>query len=463
MMDVARGIPRPVRIEFSSSDEDFANPERGFMRQVTVWADGTDSFWGITHPRDPADSLVWIYFRLDNYRSRALDQAALARIDAAFEAARSAGIKVVPRFIYSKGSWTPDPNEMVPDAPLAQVLDHISQLKPVLVENGDVIAVLQAGFVGHWGEWHSSKNDLTSPENQKAILDALLSALPTERMLQVRYPRDKEAHFGGPLTEANAYSGQPAARIGHHNDCFLASKDDKGTYRSIPVSNPTEETIAYWKDFISQEGAYTPVGGETCQINPPRTSCPTALQELERLHWSFLNNGYNQDVLDSWVTEGCMDTIRRRLGYRLSLTEALIPQAAPPGGVFAFQFGVRNEGFAAMYNEHPIYVVLDGEGASYGAQLQVDPRRWEPGTVHTIQAHLRLPASLSEGVYRLSLWLPDSSDSLRNLPNYAVRFANDQVWDANHGWNTLTRNFEISKDAPTLSDPAALDFVKLTH
>lgn len=58
--------------------------------------------------------------------------------------------------------------------------------------------------------------------------------------------------LGGPLAEASAFDGSDAARVGHHNDCFLASDDDWGTY---------EDPIDDWKAFIAQEGRFTPVGG----------------------------------------------------------------------------------------------------------------------------------------------------------------------------------------------------------
>ena len=58
--------------------------------------------------------------------------------------ARKAGIKIILRFAYSIAMDEPD-------APLSVILQHLDQLKPILQENKDVIAVLQAGFIGSWG------------------------------------------------------------------------------------------------------------------------------------------------------------------------------------------------------------------------------------------------------------------------------------------------------------------------
>jgi hypothetical protein len=46
-------------------------------------------------------------------------------------------------------------------------------------------------------------------------------------------------------------------------------------------------------------------------------------------------------------------------------------------------------------------------------------------------------------MYQLGLWLPDASSSLRNAPAYAVRFANNNVWDAATGINILTSDLQV--------------------
>lgn len=492
MMARAKGMPSPcdngscpivpVRIEFTPSNEDFANPERGFMKQSSVWPDQAFSSSKVDR-KEPSDSVVWIYFRLDNYRDprdgvgvklndyqcQPIDPTGLSRIEQTFQTAREKGLKLVYRFIYNWGpSWTSDPNKANPDAPIECVRGHLEQLRPILSANADVTAAAQVGFVGHWGEWHSSKY-LHPLEIRREIVDTLLDILPKDRMLQIRYPRYKELFFGGVLSEAEAFSQSPQSRVGHHNDCFLEGDDDT-TYRSTSVQEPKyhstfcdgQDQIACWKDYVAQEGRFTPIGGETCAYNPPRTDCANAVAEMEMLHWSFINNDYYPSVLDGWVNGGCMGTIRRRLGYRLVLNEAVVPQALRPGSAFDLEVSLRNDGFAAMFNPRPLFVVLDGPGGRYGAQLQaVDPRRWESGTSRTVAARLRLPVGLAEGTYRLSLWLPDQASSLRNDPRYAVRFANTQVWDASTGLNVLTTNFKVAAGAPGFDDLTALELHEL--
>jgi len=440
-----------VRIVFTSSNEDIANPERGFMKQSSIFPDqplDTNKIRAL----QPSDTLVWIYFRLDNYRDRSLDQTALNNITSVFTTARNKGLKLVIRFIYNFGPGsTTDPNLANPDAPIQLVLQHISHLKPILMANADVIAVMQVGFVGHWGEWHSTKY-LHPLTYRKAIVDALLDALPEDRMLQLRHPRYKEIFYQGPLTAQEAFTGTDRSRIGHHNDCFLRDQDDSGTYRSVTPQLPKhistycdgKEAISCWKDFIAQEGQFTPVGGETCQYNPPRTDCPNTLLEMDMLHWSFINNGYRPEVLNGWTSGGCMNTIRRSLGYRLVLKEAFLPPNIRTGGALSLNIRLSNDGFAAMFNPRPLFIVLQGSNTRYEIPVTgVDPRRWAPGEEQTFTISVNLPANVAPGTYKLGLWLPDAYTSLRGNPAYSVRFANTSVWDAATGINVLTTNFQV--------------------
>lgn len=438
-----------TRIVYASSNEDIANPERGFMKQSSIFPDQPFEANKV-RALQPSDTLVWIYFRLDNYRTRPLDQYGLNTITTTFDTARSRGLKLVIRFVYNPGPGsTSDPSLANPDAPIDLVLQHIEQLKPLLAAHADVIAVMQAGFVGHWGEWHSSTY---LHEHRRTIVDALLNALPGERMLQLRYPRYKEIFFQGPLTAQEAFSGTDRSRVGLHNDCFLRDDDDAGTYKSTTLQLPKymstycdgKDELSCWKGYVEEESQFTPVGGETCQYNPPRSECPNALQELAMFHWSFLHNGYKKEVLDSWTAGGCMETIRRSLGYRLVLKEASLPQSIQPGATLSLNVRLSNEGFAAMYNPRPLYVVLLGNGKRFEAPVtSVDPRRWAAGREYSFNVSLTLPADISPGAYQLGLWLPDAAPSLRSSPAYAVRFANANTWDPATGINILSNNIQV--------------------
>src|SRR5699024_962700 len=116
--------------------------------------------------------------------------------------------------------------------------------------HADVISSLQAGFIGTWGEWYYSDHftttgNMSNPSeedwnNRRLFLEELMKALHSERMIEIRYPRAKIILTGSdePLTEEEAYSGSFKSRLSHHNDCFVSSSNDVGTYRNAATEKP---------------------------------------------------------------------------------------------------------------------------------------------------------------------------------------------------------------------------------
>ena len=150
----------------------------------------------------------------------------------------------------------------------------------------------------------------------------------------------------------NAFDGSHIARTGHHNDCFLASDTDYGTYTAPYSPSETEEY-----DYLNQDTKYTSMGGETCKLNSPRSACNKAKEELELFHYTYLNSGYHQDVLGSWTAEGCLQEIAARLGYRLLLKIGSFGSSAAPGGTVPYSIQIENVGYAAPVNKRPFQLV----------------------------------------------------------------------------------------------------------
>jgi hypothetical protein len=447
------GAPLATRV-YVSSTADFLNPERGWMQGDGVDLNSASAFGSL---RARGHALVFVLVRLDAYRTMSIAPAALDEMTAGFARLRAAGAKAVLRFTYNNPSGAAAGE----DADAATIDAHIAQLRPVLQANADVIAVLQAGFIGRWGTWLNSTHALTTPLTRRAVLDALLAALPASRMIQVRTPAFKAAYQPAPLSPEMAFRGDLASRVGHHNDCFLGSDNDVGTYLPGPPEDP--HMPEDWRAYVESDSRYVPVGGTTCAEFLPRSGCAQALAEMERLHWSFIAAQYNPAVLLEWRTQGCFDQISRRLGYRIALVDAAWTSEVAPGGVLAVQVRVRNEGFAAMYNPRTVRLVLEGEGLRRAAPfVDVDPRRWTPGSAEaTFAARFRVPPDAAPGTYRLALWLPDDATTLRDTVAFSVRLANEGTWRPSTGDNLLTDTLRVSPTAPAAVDPRATDFVEV--
>jgi hypothetical protein len=391
------------------------NPERGFHEFVDLRALDADT---LVATADAGRSLVYGRVLLSDYRDAPLDDVVLDEISAGFELARTHGIKVVPRFHYSDAIDEPD-------AEIDRILGHIEQLTPLLQAHADVILLLQAGFIGAWGEWHSSQHGLDAPGPRKQILDALLAALPDTRTIGVRRPSFKMEAYGGPLTPELAHDGSALARIGHVNDCFLASDDDFGTYQL-----PGE------KDYAIADAPFVPIGGETCAVNPPRSECPSALDELALLHFTHLNAAYHPDVLASWEQDGCYATIACRLGYRLALVDLRWAATASPGAWLPVAIELFNDGFAAPANPREVVLVLDGP-----TRLEVgtglDARSVLAGESVSVCVDAPLPDDLPLGSYRIGLRLADPAPTLVDDPRQAIRLIEGE-WSEGINWFDAT-------------------------
>lgn len=433
-------------LSFVEATGNVPNPERGVYR------------WGgdITDPNIPYATwasqgyrLVYNQIRLDSYTSSTIPQSYLDSIAAGFARVRTAGMKSMVRIVYndSGGTATTPPLEASP----TYLQTHLAQLQPVLEANKDVIAYFFAGIIGAWGEWHSTyyyrdpsqpyqQYNVPSPTWRRQVMDWLLQYLPSDRFVLIRRPWWKDPSYGTDalypgqqVSEETAFTTAPVARIGHHNDAFLASSDDWGTYDSA--------NVAANKAFLAGDTLYVPIGGETANYNSTLHTCANVLNELQTLHWTFLHEDYYPDTVNALKSAGCWDTIAAKLGYRLVLTTATVPLVIKDQVPFNLAFTVENRGWAPPYESRPVYlVVLDastGDAVTSTVLSGVDIRRWKPGQSQTVSLSVSVSLPSPPSGMGLALWLPDTSPGLAPRPEYSLRFANDAVWDSVRGWNVL--------------------------
>lgn len=429
--DVTQDPGSTQTVSFDGTTANVPNPERGFHEGASV-RDSTggsnSSVAALTADYNAGLRVSRMYIRLDDYRNAPVPQQLIDDLDELFENARQSGMKIIPRFAYNFGDGG--------DARVEQIEAHLEQLTPVIQRNSDVIAVLQAGFIGKWGEWHGSTNGVDSVENQQRVRNALLDALPVDRMAQFRYPADIIEFEPTPLTSADAWSGSDASRTAHKNDCFLANEGDAGTYN--PLSQKSE-----MQQYLETMTAFAATGGETCQVSAgnQRTDCVTALEELDRFNWDYLNLGFYGNTIDKWRTDGCFDEIESRLGYRYEMLAATVSTNVQRGTALNVDLDVNNVGFGKLYNPRPLNIVLvnDETGAMTRVQSVADARTVLPlsGDAASLELAITVPPSIDAGNYSVHIELPDGSASLANDPRYSIQMANAGTWVAASGTNDL--------------------------
>ena len=411
------------------------NPERGWFFFTQTHTNGyteleVTSLRGIREN----DNITLIYrgVVLDNYRNTSIANQTLASLSNDLLAIRTAGLKVIFRFMYTNVFTSPRN-----DAPKSVVLEHISQLGPILNANADVIFSIQHGFIGTWGEGFytdhfGDQGTINSQQwdDRREVFQALLANFPKCRMLQVRTWQFKKSltEISEPVQQDNAFrftnDSSGNSRTGISDNCFLGSETDQGTWESSAE-----------KALLSQHTHYTVTGGESCFVNVTnndRVQCPTAIEELTNFHFTYLHGTYYGPVLDTWRTGGCYDDISCHLGYNLVLVSSRFPSTVTSGGEWCFELTIRNDGYAPPYNKHVLVLVLKGNNQTLSFDLEgenTDSRVWTGnGTTHQVKPSVTLnDTQVTLGQWNLFLALLDAAPSLRNRSEYNIVFSNPGI------------------------------------
>ena len=461
----------------------FPNPERGFY-----WANGpftNDTLW-LTDPwvrahiegntttpslRQQGISMVRQVYSLSLYRAgstvqngilvkttdQPIPQWYLDKMTKDFAYARKQGLKVIVKFVYTWNIAYTGPE----DGSLAVFTTHAAQLKPILKANADVIAWMEEGFVGYFGEWHDSTNGhmptltLNLTPSGKKIFNAMFDLLPANRMWAARYVQQISQVLGkSPITAAAAYKGTPLARVGYSNTGWRYDVTDFGSWSEDPVNRANAQAYA------QSQMAWTLTTGE-----PAGTSSddPTygldgagALADILTFHWSGCavnqSDALADGVYTAWKNSGHYDQIARRLGYRVRLNSATLPTTLNAGDTFSMSMSLTNDGAARLVNPRLVEIILRNQATGAKHVMNITPgldvRAWLPGSAETKTLTLTstLSTNLPAGVYDILLNFPDPFASLHNQPAYSLRLANTAIWEASSGYNKLNASLTIANN-----------------
>ncbi len=469
------------------------NPERGLRFEIGAGRIGSDE---VRHGVDSAQwpFRAWLddgvvvgqgYCYLTQFHDSPISEEKLEAIQRDCDILRGLrlGAKFLLRFAYEFEGVTHGPTA-------ERICAHMRQLQPVLDRNWDVIYVLQTGWVGLWGEFHTSVQQTEKDISKTAmIVRSTLDLLPPDRCTMMRrmaYKRRNLERLGcmEEVTAATAFSQRPAAKIGFFNDGTLANASDGGTFPDPPLF-AAPGNLEF--DYLVREAPFLPVDGELFwseqvpQSNPadPRpyhgldltySAAAKAIARLRMHHYSTFSyvHGFSglekpvYGVIDAWketpVTAAELDArrfpyspdyfggaprtafeyIRDHLGYRLEARQARFDGAVRPGGRLRVALDLVNRGFAAPVNPRPVYFVLThASGQAIEIPTGVNAQTLQPyrpgdplftPLTHHIAAETAIPEGVPPGAWELHLWMPDARESLRLRADYAVRLANDTGW-----------------------------------
>ena len=428
----ALGIKERWTVAFLPTDADLPNPDRGFysFAGASDFVAGLDAS-ALRAARAAGRRLLMARVQLDAWREDDLPPWLLAALDQRMNEVRQAGMKVTLLFNY-------DFSEAGQDATAERIRGHLRQLKPVLAAHAAVIPFMRAGFIGAWGEWHSSASGLScegapgSPACAAArasrliVRDALLDNVPQTTQIGIRYPADLMQWYPEPTQQA---------RLGLHNDCFLAGPSDTGTYQQYGQ-----------REYVQALSARTAFGGETC-VNgqtPVRDTCADILDEGRRYHLAWLNADYAPSVIAGWKAQGCLARVSAFMGYRLQLDGLAHAGEVAAGQSLDFDVDLRNVGWARLFTPRLLEVRLRHRdtGATWTAAAG-DLRELPPqaGASSRVRVTLTVPAGAQPGDHEVWLGVPDVFPATEGDPRFAVRFANADNADAQQAWSAPLGRF----------------------
>ncbi|WP_073348486.1 DUF4832 domain-containing protein [Bacteroides congonensis] len=436
------------------------NPERGYHLESNYfvdnlknpWHEGSwESFWipeieRKNSAKNDGVTLSQLYLYLTQYVGKDLDQAAFDNMQMLFDDTKRLGYKIHLIFAY-------DHNAGATNVQFTDIFRHLEQLKPFIQKNIGLIDLWQMGFIGAWGEGNSTplRDDWT---NKGKMIKEILSMYP-DRFMTLRYPR--HIHNFPMLTEAEK------ARVGYANDFFTASEHPLAPDNDYTFGSEDYTIVANASPYVKVR-AEIPYNENTEWGLSKEISVVNTIKILKEHHYDALDITQNNELnIYAWKSykissDWCQDNkilfdesyfkdeegnkvarsayefIRDHLGYRLYVnSEDVLLQAA--NGNLDFDIPIRNVGFAAIKNPRPVYIVLADESnrVVFKEKLDVSPRDWQPYDVETkeyksLVHHIK--GSVAPGIsgkYKVGLWLPDPTELLQLLPEYAVRFANTEI------------------------------------
>ena len=366
----------------------------------------------------------------------------LAGIDERLGRFAGTGKRLLVRFVYNLGPI----GASARDVPVGLITTHIDQLAPLLHKHQDLVFALQAGFVGTWGEWHSSTADNRSAAARHRIVQRLLHQFRGRFPILMRYP--------GQMIEALGHATADPD-LGLHDDYYASDATDGGTWAGY--NNPSVSSPELLRQFAEEVAVRAMFVGEFGQLDPVRQSCDALDAYSRRLRpQSFALGVWPVHIGEALAASGCAQRFFNRIGTRIELQAARLlvaPATSSQPSTLQVDLTLRNTGYGRVIRPRPAVLVL-----SIGRQeitrlpislAQMDLRWLAAGAdAQTFSFRLRLPAGLvSLGLRRpidAHLLVPDPAPSLStqaaySLPLNSLDGEGQDLFDAHTGWNRLGR------------------------
>lgn len=446
--------PGPLPVTYNESIATLDNPERGFYDSCYLNRQGSENIakspeGNLIHLRISLGTFSHEYLKYlgtqpDNYTSggwEPLSEAFLSSLNQTMNNIRKNGGTAVVRFAYDDFHGIADV-----EPKMEGILSHIQQLKPFFTENEDVIFAVESGFVGRYGEQHTSKiltpsYSETTRNTIYTLVNALLDVVPPSISVTVRRPTYAAYACGMTMEElqnTEFSKDDKYYRVGVFNDGMFGSESDLGTFRN------RKEEIAW----LNRQASHTAYGGE-CTYNRPEnefdyTDGNYVCQEMFLTHTSYLCNGWYEGTLNNWKNTAYLGDdevykgqstytfFENHMGYRYVLRNFESEHNQ-------IRFSIENVGAGNMLKAKNVSLILMDENREYSEiKTDIDVRNWHSQTM----TEETVPLDLTNGNYKVFLKITDKNGN-------QVQLANDNEFNENGNLIGYTsENFSPVEELP---------------
>ena len=426
-------------VDYSESIDRLDNPDQGFYRPIYVKVSESD----VTFNKSIVTSSARLcHLRIDisafskavnGAADKLLTASALDGLDGLFSFLRQNDKNAIVRFAYA-----PSFGDMENAEPTLETIEkHIEQLSPVLNKYSAAITAVEVGLIGPWGEMHTST--IATPANISAVFDAFLShtvGLP----ILARKPKMIYDYLHITLNEIDDFNIEKtdaAYRLGIYNDGYLGSATDLGTYTD------REKEIEFLSSRLTN---HLPFGGEVVMPNSTLHDIENCVAEMSKIHLSYLNTEWNDQVINKWknshYTSDCGDDalfygqtafayIEQHMGYRFVLTDSVF-EYSDKFDKLNVKLNLKNVGFGNLNKTKRAQLVFLNESGESVCVKQV------ADFVGQSTVEYSVGLDLPNGNYSVCLCLyGDTDETSENEKLYALRFANNGIWNSAIRGNTI--------------------------
>ena len=458
----------------SEGDEKLAdNPDRGYRTEFviyvkrtlpdgekpaarTVYVDQSEEkireaiqniFKIYIYNRDEQAKLSLSYIYITDWRKKAIDDDNLMNFFRIyFTMCREQKIKNMLRICYCSAT-----NQLDEGADEQTIVRHTKQLKDVISEFSDTIHTISCGFVGAYGEWAKTYQypEVDYATVIKAIVENL--CVPNDLYFSIRSPSYKNL-----VGKDYKYYWS----ISHNNDALFGEQKRGWESGGYEVGTPDWEQV-------TREGAYTPQGGEMfvngAMIDTGRipVGWEVILECYNHRHtslsfWHGYLEAYSKDnVMKRWqlnevvtsekltangmvhdpnwfvnkngeaVHRNPYEFLRDHLGYRLFAKDVNVDWSGSLTDKIKISMNLNNFGFAAAFNMHSGFALLDENYNVVSTVEAGEPKTWynrdpdnpKSSEVLTHNVSAELDAATVTGTYYLAFYLKNTMETHAALAN----------------------------------------------